>query len=88
MKDAYIHKACQLISSTKNTGFRFRCTDGGCTASLFYFETRINGNIYQVSFHNLDDNQVWKDASRKCDIHWDHGDSRKSCVEIARAFAI
>ena len=86
-KDACIAQAINLISKTgRQSAFRYFVTDDKTAAAYFmvYFETRVNGQKYQVSFHSYDNNLV--KYVQKRHTKWDQKDSRDSAVIIYRHF--
>lgn len=85
MKDINILKAINLIVSQKNSQFRFKVVK--CeqfNSLLIYFETKINGKKYQVSFHSYGFNVFKKYLKHNEAVHfsWDEKSSRKSVLFI------
>lgn len=81
-KDVLVYEALNLIvRNRKNCNFKFSVTYGGVTPYLVYFETRINCEKFQVSFHSKD-RRLRKFMSNSFRMKWDALDSRESAVRI------
>lgn len=80
-KDVLIMNALRLISSNR-TSFKFSVQRDreGCAEFLVYFETRINFEKYQVSFHSFD--RRLNSFVGGFRMKWDHGVSRESACII------
>jgi len=83
-KDTFIFLTINMIVKGK-TDFRFAVTDGENTPYLVYFETRISGKKFQVSFHSFDE-RLERFKGKSFRIKWDHGSSRDSAVTIYRYY--
>ena len=85
VKDLLIQDAIKLICSG-NTAFRFSVTRDKDEVANFivYFETRIYGKKYQVSFHTFAD--MDKYVANSFRIKWDRGVSRHSAQVIYRHY--
>ena len=85
MKDTNILKAINLIVSQKNSQFRFKVVECEQFNSLLvYFEVKINGKRYQVSFHSYGFGMFKKYLKHNEAVHlsWDGKSSRKSALFI------
>ena len=85
MKDINILKAINLIVSQKKSRFRFKVVECEQFNSLLvYFEVKINGKRYQVSFHSYGFNVFKKYLKHNEAVHlsWDEKSSRKSALFI------
>lgn len=80
-KDIYIKKAIQMIQKSKNSIFRFYVKEDGIIANyIVYFNFKLDGERFQVSFHSFKD---WSKYERKdYQTHWDKKDSRVSCLRL------
>ena len=83
-KDQFVFLAISMIVKGKSS-FRFAVTDGEITPYLVYFETRISGKKFQVSFHSFDE-RLERFQGKSFRIKWDHGSSRDSAVAIYRHY--
>ena len=83
-KDKFIFLAISMIVKGKSN-FNFAVTDGGITPYLVYFQTRISGKKFQVSFHSFDE-RLERFQGKSFRIKWDHGSSRDSAVTIYRHY--
>ncbi len=83
-KDQFIFLAISMIVKGKSS-FHFAVTDGGFTPYLVYFETRISGKKFQVSFHSFD-RRLERFKGKSFRIKWDHGSSRDSAATIYRHY--
>lgn len=87
LKDVNILKAINLIVSQKNSRFRFKVVECEQFSSLLvYFETKISGKKYQVSFHSYGFDMFKKYLKHNEAIHlsWDEKSSQKSAIFIAK----
>lgn len=87
LKDVNILKAINLIVSQKNSQFRFKVVECEQFNSLLvYFEAKINGKRYQVSFHSYGFDMFKKYLKHNEAVHisWDEKSSRKSAIFIAK----
>ena len=78
-KDQLIIAAINLINRGKSN-YKFavtECLDFSNMAWIVYFQTRINGENIQVSFHSFNC-VLSKYVRRSYRIKWDHKDSRDS----------
>lgn len=85
-KDVLIMNALTTICSTKSS-FKFSVQKDSERVAYFlvYFETRIDGRKYQVSFHSYDERlrRFTKNSHR---MKWDRGNSRESAANIYRHY--
>lgn len=87
LKDVNILKAINLIVSQKNSRFRFKVVECEQFSSLLvYFETKISGKKYQVSFHSYGFDMFNKYIKHNEAVHlsWDEKSSQKSAIFIAK----
>lgn len=90
-KDRYILGAIKMIRSSKDSNFRFFVKPNSWTAFIVYFETRIHGEKFQVSFHSYDESlrpYCLGKAHHGFRTRWDHGSSRDTAVAIAEYYGI
>ena len=75
-------EAIKLIAAHRaDCDFKFVVTDGGVAPYLVYFETRIDGQKYQVSFHSFN-HQLRRFMRNSFRCKWDRKDSRESALAI------
>ena len=86
VKDKYIIETICLISG-HNTDFKYSVQKDhdGVAYYLVYFEVRINGEKFQVSFHSYN-HELLRFINRGFRMKWDHGDSRWSAMQIYRHY--
>lgn len=100
LKDTLINKAIKLIDQS-NSKIRYYISDlgkeqtmawGAQRTYIVYFNIKLEGHLYQVSFHSF--NTHWRrraNVSKKAHTYecvWDEGDSRATCVDLAKAFGL
>ena len=82
-KDKLILEAIRLITSSKrNNDWKFAVTRSavnGNNCFIVYFQTRINGEKVQISFHSFN-RELARFIGRSFRIKWDHANSRESAV--------
>ncbi len=86
VKDMMIFRAIDLIVRNKSS-FKFAVVKDSEHVANFivYFETRINGEKYQVSFHSFNMGLA-KYVARSFRTKWDYGDSRYSAKIIYKHY--
>lgn len=85
-KDRLLLATIELINGGKSN-WRFAVADCGDFSRrcwIVYFQTRINGEKVQVSFHTFN-GEVERFRRNSFRIKWDHGDSRES-AQLAYKF--
>jgi hypothetical protein len=94
-KVKYINAAIQNILKSKNSMFRFSVyqteDQNGYDSILVYFWFKLEGEKYQISFHNpvYFNNPLLKYATKnKLSQKWDgyYGGSRYSCIKLMNLF--
>jgi hypothetical protein len=96
-KNTYILKAIQQIRNTKPCGWNFyveadRPDQNGYRSVITYFQYKLNGVRYDVSFHTPYDQagylRPYFGKGRR--THWNglYGGSRKDCQTLAEIFNI
>ena len=85
-KDVMILDALRLISQG-GTKFKYSviCDPQGVADYIVYFETRINGEKLQVSFHSFNP-ELEKYVRNSFRIKWDHSIARIAAVKIYTHF--
>lgn len=85
-KDVCIYNAINIIVAG-NTNFKFSVKhDGTIAPYVVYFETKLNGEKFQVSFHSFD-SRLSRFAKNSFRMKWDKGSSRISAEKIYRYYA-
>lgn len=80
-KDGYIKKAIMGILKSKNSIFRFYCKQDKWVANyIVYFNFKLEGERYQVSFHSFKDWSHFENSN--CGTRWDKRDSREACLRL------
>ena len=85
LKDEYVLRAIQGINRSKNSMFRYYVTVSDIPdALLVYFEFKVLGTKYQISFHCFDerlDSFLPKSSKKSHRTKWDEciGGSRDAC---------
>ena len=80
-KDVCIYSALNLIVQG-GTSFKFSVKrDGELALYLVYFETRVNGEKLQVSFHSYD-SRLSRFSKNSFRMKWDMRGSRMSAIRI------
>ena len=84
-KDRMILSAIELIRRNRSN-FKYAVVRDrdGIADYIVYFETRINGKKYQVSFHSF--SEKLSPYVRGFRARWDHGDSPESAYFVYRFY--
>ena len=84
-KDSLIMKAIKTIQCNKNTGFKFfikDCDGFSSPAVIVYFNFKLEGKRYQISFHSF--NMMLKRLEiSNFSTRWDKKSSREAAVVLA-----
>lgn len=76
-KSSLIRRAILRINKLgPKCGFRYYCVKAHDTGYLVYFSFKVNGERYQISFHDFSKfiaNQANKPKSKKHEMHWETG---------------
>lgn len=90
-KDIAIQRAISKINSLGNkSGFHFYVTNKSGMSYypyIIYFDFKVNGKRYQVSFHS--GNDIFEKYIKKGTSHrstWDHESSRQACQKLVDVF--
>lgn len=91
-KEFYELRALKMIDSTPRCGINywveFTPDQNGFESVLVYFDIKVNGKRYQVSFHNPGHQtmELWGYVNRGRKTRWTHEiyGSRYACEELAR----
>lgn len=87
-KDFYIRMACQMIARhADDRDMRFFVTkDREKVAKyIIYFDVRIDGQRWQVSFHSFSEEWgKWVRSSMPSRGHWDRKSSRQTVIKLMR----
>jgi hypothetical protein len=89
-KDGLLMKAIVLIGKSKESNFRYFVSKGDIhNSSIVYFNFRIGGRRYQVSFHTFS-NKVRRYTVKRgrYATRWDEKSSRDACKVLADAYEI
>ena len=94
-KDELIMRAIRMIQCSKSSAFRFRVTQRTFSEALVYFEVRIDGMVYQVSFHSFSRELARLGTSRQepydskgWHCKWDRESSYYSAIEIGHHYGV
>lgn len=88
IKDRWIYQALERVAGKRNTEFHFYVTDGEITPYLVYFDFKVEGKRFQISFHSFDSRlQKFYESSRKSRTRWDEKSSRESCERLVEYFS-
>lgn len=87
-KPEYILNAVKILRGAKRSHFKYYVTRDVMNGFvLVYFSTTINGEVYQVSFHDpRPSNELVKLIGSGTAMEWDHGSSWYSCRKIAEYY--
>lgn len=82
-KDYCILEAIKAIQKNPNTGFRYhvkvdRTLSSGAHVFIVYFNFKINGESYQVSFHCF--SNLWRYVNKQCVTRWKKKHSSKESI--------
>lgn len=82
-KDHCIMEAIKVIQKNPNTGFHYhvkvdRTLYSGAHVFIVYFNFKINGESYQVSFHCF--SNMWRFVNKHCVTRWKKKHSSKEAV--------
>lgn len=81
VKNVYIKKAIHMIQKSKDSIFRFYVKEDWKIANyIVYFNFKLDGKRFQVSFHSFKD---WSRYKRKdYQTRWNKRDSREACLRL------
>lgn len=81
IKDVYIKKAINMIQKSKDSIFRFYVKEDWKIANyIIYFNFKLDGERFQVSFHSFKD---WSKYKREdYQTRWNKKDSREACLRL------
>ncbi len=87
VKVKYILDAIKLVNATPKCGVNYYVINtpdqNGHDSDLVYFDIRLNGMRYQVSFHSpVGSFAPYYNKGRK--THWDEKSSRKACLAMLK----
>lgn len=90
VKDDYILDAINLINRYgKSSGFSYYIGESDLDtwneSAIVYFNFKINGKRYQVSFHTFGEEIISRRDEKKNDSHstrWDKASSRKAAMKL------
>lgn len=89
-KDGLLMKAITLINKSDASAFRYFVSKGNISGStIVYFDFRIEGRRYQVSFHTFSSKVRRYTVKRgRYATRWDEKSSRESCRLLAEAYGL
>lgn len=82
VKDNLLEQAVQITACHHDADIHFFVArdEEGVAKFIIYFDIRINGKRWQVSFHSFDERWTkWTKSTMSSRGHWDHKKSRETC---------
>lgn len=87
VKDVLIENACKIVARHRDPDIRFFVTKDrqGIAKFIVYFDVKINGKRWQVSFHSFSKRWAkWETSTIPSRGNWDHKSSRDACLALAQ----
>lgn len=88
-KDELLERACIIVARHHDNDIRFFVTEDkqGVAKFIVYFDVKVNGKRWQVSFHSFSKSwSKWTKSTVASRGNWDHKNSRATCLELAKLF--